>query len=132
MPAVVLLLNYIAEDPTKRLKLAGIRRYAAAAGWTVEPIERRRSKRADIPALLAEYAPVGCICDYDADPMDVSPALFGDVPIVFANRHDGRFDSSAGRVCGDTEAVAAMAFRELSAGTPVIRMMPNSFAIVEW
>ena len=52
MSAVVLLLNYIAEDPTKRLKLAGIRRYAAAAWWTVEPIERRRSKRADIPAGL--------------------------------------------------------------------------------
>lgn len=35
MQAVVLFLNDKPDDPTKRLKLAGVRRYAAAAGWNV-------------------------------------------------------------------------------------------------
>jgi LacI family transcriptional regulator len=112
------------EDPTKRQKLAGARRYAAAAGWTVVPIRFERSFAGNIPSLLAEYSPVGCICDDDATPMKVSPRLFGGIPIVFANRQDGRYDGIAGRVCDDTAAVAAAAFRELSSCNP------SSFAIV--
>ena len=124
MQATVLFLNMAEEDPTKRQKLAGARRYAAAAGWDVVPIRFERSFSGNIPSLLAEYSPVGCICDDDATPMKVSPRLFGGIPIVFANRQDGRYDGIAGRVCDDTAAVAAAAFRELSSCNP------SSFAIV--
>ena len=124
MQQTVLFLNMAEEAPTKRLKLAGARRYAAAAGWAVVPVKFDRSFSGNIPSLLAEYSPVGCICDDDATPMKVSPRLFGDIPIVFANRQDGRYDGIAGRVCDDTAAVAAAAFRELSSCNP------SSFAIV--
>ena len=124
MQQTVLFLNMAEEDPTKRLKLAGARRYAAAAGWAVVPVKFDRSFSGNIPSLLAEYSPVGCICDDDATPMNVSPRLFGGIPIVFANRQDGRYDRIAGRVCDDTAAVAAAAFRELSSCNP------SSFAIV--
>ena len=124
MQQTVLFLNMAEEDPTKRLKLAGARRYAAAAGWAVVPVKFDRSFSGNIPSLLAEYSPVGCICDDDATPMKVSPRLFGGIPIVFANRQDGRYDGIAGRVCDDTAAVAAAAFRELSSCNP------SSFAIV--
>ena len=124
MQQTVLFLNMAEEDPTKRQKLAGVRRYAAAAGWAVVPVKFDRSSSGNIPSLLAKYSPVGCICDDDATPMKVSPRLFGDIPIVFANRQDGRYDGIAGRVCDDTAAVAAAAFRELSSCNP------SSFAIV--
>ena len=124
MQQTVLFLNMAEEDPTKRQKLAGARRYAAAAGWVVVPVQFDRSSSGNIPSLLAEYSPVGCICDDDATPMNVSPRLFGGIPIVFANRQDGRYDGIAGRVCDDTAAVAAAAFRELSSCNP------SSFAIV--
>ncbi len=124
MQQTILFLNMAEEDPTKRLKLAGVRRYAAAAGWAVVPVKFDRSSSGNIPSLLAKYSPVGCICDDDATPMNVSPRLFGGIPIVFANRQDGRYDRIAGRVCDDTAAVAAAAFRELSSCNP------SSFAIV--
>ena len=73
MQRTVLFLNMAEEDPTKRQKLAGARRYAAAAGWAVVPITFERSFSRNIPSLLTEYSPVGCICDDDATPMKVSP-----------------------------------------------------------
>ncbi len=45
MQAAVLFLNHNEEDPTKRRKLAGIRRYADAMRWSVVPIVRAHSRR---------------------------------------------------------------------------------------
>ena len=124
MSATILFLNDKPDDPTKRLKLAGVRRYAAAAGWNVIPIRQGRSGPKSIPGLLAEYRPVGCICDEDCIPTRATPGLFGGVPVVFANAYGGRYGGAAARICVDNEAVAKAAFRELSAGNP------NAFAVV--
>ena len=124
MSATVLFLNDRADDPTKRPKLAGVRRYAAAAGWNVVPIKEELSGTRRIPRLLAAYRPVGCICDEDSTPTGATPRLFGSVPVVFANAYGRRHAADAGRICVDNEAVARAAFRELSAGNP------NAFAVV--
>ena len=124
MPAVVLFLNDRADDPTKRLKLAGVRRYAAAAGWNVVPIQQERSGRKSIPGLLAKYRPAGCICSEDDSPAGLSPRMFGEIPLVLANEHRRRYDALCGRVCVDNAAVARAAFRELSSGNP------EAFAVV--
>ena len=124
MQAVVLFLNDRADDPTKRLKLAGVRRYAAAAGWNVVPIPQERSGRKSIPDLLAKYRPAGCICSEDDSPAGLSPRLFGGIPLVLANEHRRRYDALCGRVCVDNAAVARAAFRELSSGNP------EAFAVV--
>ena len=52
MNPVVLFLNDTGKDPTKRLKLAGVRRYAAAAGWNVIAIPQEKSGSKSIPDLL--------------------------------------------------------------------------------
>ena len=124
MQAVVLFLNDRADDPTKRLKLAGVQRYAAAAGWNVVPIPQKRSGRKSIPDLLAKYHPAGCICSEDDSPSGLSPRLFGGIPLVLANEHRRRYDALCGRVCVDNAAVARAAFRELSSGNP------EAFAVV--
>ena len=124
MSETILFLNDRAEDPTKRLKLAGIRRYAAAAGWDVVSIKEELSGKRRIPRLLAAYCPVGCICDEDSIPTGATPRLFGSVPVVFANAYGRSRSADAVCVCVDNAAVARAAFRELSAGNP------ESFAVV--
>ena len=124
MSATILFLNDRADDPTKRLKLAGVRRYAAAAGWDVVPIPQKWSGRKSIPGLLAKYRPAGCICSEDDSPTGLSPRLFGGIPLVLANEHRRRYDALCGRVCVDNAAVARAAFRELSSGNP------EAFAVV--
>ena len=57
MQAVVLFLNDKPDDPTKRLKLAGVRRYAAAAGWKVVVADVAHSRAEDIPVLRSIPSP---------------------------------------------------------------------------
>ena len=128
----VLFLNYVDEDSTKRLKLAGVRRYAAAAQWHVVPVSYERSNRESIPRLLSHYSPIGCICDEDGTPKGFPPGLFGDIPVVFANSRSRRYDAIAGRICGDSEAVAAAAFRELSANVPAAYAVVGVPSNMEW
>ena len=118
MQAVVLFLNDKPDDPTKRLKLAGVRRYAAAAGWKVVPVLHDMSGPKSIPGLLAEHCPIGCIFDADGDPLPIAPRHFAGVPVVFANSAKRAFDRFAGRLCIDSEGVVRAAFRELSVGIP--------------
>ena len=128
----ILFLNYVDEDSTKRLKLAGIRRYAAAAQWQVVPVSHERSNRESIPELLSHYRPIGCICDEDATPKRFSPGLFGGIPVVFANSWSRRYDAIAGRICSDSEAIAAAAFRELSANVPAAYAVVGVPSNMEW
>ena len=132
MNPVVLFLNDTGKDPTKRLKLAGVRRYAAAAGWNVIAIPQEKSGSKSIPDLLVRYRPVGCICDEDSTPTRATPRLFGDVPVVFANGYGSRYDGRAGRICVDNEAVARAAFRELSAGNPKAFAVVGESSSPEW
>ena len=115
---IVLCLNADTEDPTKRPKIAGMRRYAAAVGWTIVPVERKRSRPERIPEVLATYRPIGCIYDEDGTPQRVKMRLFGDIPVVFANGIRTRYDSVADRVCGDSVAVVRVAYHELASCKP--------------
>lgn len=128
----ILFLNDRADDPTKRLKLAGVRRYAAAVGWDVVPIKEEMSGKKKIPHLLTVYHPAGCICDEDSTPTGATPRLFGSVPVVFANAYGSRHAAAAVRICVDNEAVARAAFRELSAGNPKAFAVVGESSSPEW
>ncbi len=132
MNPVVLFLNDTGKDPTKRLKLAGVRRYAAAAGWNVIAIPQEKSGSKSIPDLLGRYHPVGCVCDEDSTPTRATPRLFGDIPVIFANGYGNRYDGGACRICVDNEAVARAAFRELSAGNPKAFAVVGESSSPEW
>ena len=118
MSATILFLNDKPDDPTKRLKLAGVRRYAVAANWSIVPVLRARTGSESISRALAKYHPAGCIFDADGDPSDIAPRHFGTTPVVFANSNNRLFDGTAGRLWVDSEAVVRAAFRELSVGIP--------------
>ena len=118
MSATILFLNDKPDDPTKRLKLAGVRRYAVAANWSIVPVLRARTGPESISRTLAKYHPAGCIFDADGDPSDIAPRHFGTTPVVFANSNNRLFDGTACRLCVDSEAVVRAAFRELSVGIP--------------
>lgn len=105
-------------DPTKRRKLAGIRRYADAMRWSVVPIIRSHSRWRSIPALIKRLRPLGCIYDCDGAAENIPPSIFGNAPVVFANTKGASPDAVAARICVDDGAVAEAAFRELSAGQP--------------
>jgi LacI family transcriptional regulator len=122
---LVLCLNADVDDSTKRPKIVGMRRYAAAVGWTVVPIAQGLSHPRNIPELLSTYHPVGCIYDEDASQLPVQLRLFGDIPVVFANGNRTRYDAVADRVCVDSEAVARAAYRELAS------CKPTAFAVVD-
>ena len=128
----VLFLNDTGKDPTKRLKLAGVRRYAEAAGWSVIAIPQEKSGAKSISDLLVRYHPIGCICDEDSTPTRATPRLFGDVPVVFANGYGSLYGGPAGRICVDNAAVARAAFRELSAGNPEAFAVVGESSSPEW
>ncbi len=128
----VLFLNDTGKDPTKRLKLAGVRRYAEAAGWSVIAIPQEKSGAKSISDLLVRYRPIGCICDEDSTPTRATPRLFGDVPVVFANGYGSLYGGPAGRICVDNVAVARAAFRELSAGNPKAFAVVGESSSPEW
>ncbi len=132
MNPVILFLNDTGKDPTKRLKLAGVRRYAGAAGWSVIPIPQEKSGSKSIPDLLVRHRPVGCICDEDSTPTRATPRLFGNIPVVFANGYGSRYEGRACRICVDNEAVARAAFRELSAGNPKAFAVVGESSSPEW
>lgn len=131
MQETVLFLNMVEEDPTKRLKLAGARRYAAAAGWRLVPVKYGRSIREKLPELLAKYRPAGCICDEDATPTRFSPGMFCGIPVIFANAYGGGYGATI-RIGADNAAVARAAFRELAAGQPEAFAVVGDWQPLEW
>ncbi len=114
----VLYLNYREGDPTKRLKLAGVRRHAAAAGWNVVVADTAHSRAADMATLLAAAHPAGCVFDADGDPSGVQSRHFGRTPVVFAGGTGRGFGPKVRPVGVDNAAVVRAAFRELSVGIP--------------
>ncbi len=118
-PPRILYLASNPQNPSQRLKLAGMRRYAAALGWDVSSVAAEDSTPAKIPQLLAHFRPAGCIDDGVGRirPL-LPPRLFGDVPVVyigypkeFGIGHHSNFQF-------DPDAIAAAALRELSIGLP--------------
>lgn len=98
------------------MKLAGVRRYAEARGWEVVIVPRADSTPKRLPVLLARHRPVGCIIDCCGSEIPLKPYLFGRFPAVWLDVPSELLGSIAGFpcVCGDEEAVARTALRELS------------------
>jgi LacI family transcriptional regulator len=101
-----------------RRRLEGIRRYAATRGWRVETLEHGVATPDTLHEVLDTLRPVGCVAEcWDSD-RPLSPACFGNVPVVFFCPLDEPGWRGAPGVECDEAAVARMAFRELSSGNP--------------
>ena len=127
---VILYLGVLDGNFVQEMKLAGVRRYAAARGWEIVPVRKTLSTPKRLPSLLARHCPVGCIVECFGDDTALRPALFGRIPAVWldftpANADAGDFVGRP-RVSIDEEAVARAALREISANRA------ESIAVVEF
>ena len=124
----ILYLGAFQEGFVQNMKIAGIRRYAAARRWEVVAVPKSQSVPARIPAILRKYRPLGCVVEFfGGDRPFLKPSLFGSVPIVYLDMPGCVQKDIVGRaVAVDEESVARAAFRELSA------VRPESFAAVEF
>ncbi len=129
MQSVPTILYLCFSDiPVERMKLAGVRRYAATRGWEAVAVSLGDSQPERIPALLSRHRPVGCVIDCHGNESRLGPTLFRRVPAIWL---DAPEDAKAGTVGSpsismDEAAVARTALRELSAN------FPKSFATVEF
>ena len=125
--ATILYLDMIPGERIQEMTLAGIRRYAAAQGWNVAAVPVAESRPDGISAHLAAHRPVaGCIVECADGRRDLPPRLFGNIPVVYLHATPSFYGGHGMRVNSDNEAIAAAAFRELSAGHPA------AFAVVSF
>ena len=132
-PPRILYLNTAPGDRIQGMTLAGIRRYAAARGWTVEAVPSNESRPEDVPSLLAAHRPVvGCVVDCSDDSVSLPPRLFGAVPVVYLHPPPSLRRNRATFVATDNEAVARAAFRELSAARPPVFAVAGVIEGLSW
>ena len=129
----ILYLNTAAGDRIQAMTLAGIRRYAGALGWEVRSVPWQESRPEDIAPLLGAHRPVaGCVVECSDGNSHLPPRLFGRVPVVYLHATPTLYGGRIARVSADNEAVARVAFRELSAGRPAAYAVVGACWDVEW
>ena len=132
-PATILYLNTLPGERTHEMTLAGIRRYAAARGWEVGNVPKRGLGPKRLATLLAEHRPVaGCVVECPDDTLRLPPGLFGAVPVVYLHPPPALRDGRVACVTADNEAVARVAFRELSVGRPAAYAVVENAWKVDW
>ena len=102
---------------SQKLKLDGIRRFAALRGWEVATISRDDLRETGVGAVLARHRPVGCVVDGVENNVNLPPRLFRGVPVSYIGYMRGR-TGSLPNFHFNTEAIVERAFRELSAALP--------------
>ncbi len=123
-PGKILYINVFPDCRVEDMTLAGIRRYAAGRGWSVESAGPDAVASGKLASLLRTIRPVGCIVECSGDAPPLPRRLFGRVPVVFCNGLLLRRASRIVRVAVDDAAVAKAAFRELSG------VRPSMYAVV--
>ena len=117
MTPKVLYLSMVGKSPSHEGKLAGVRRYCASRGWEAVPVFREDVSIEALPSILQRHCPVGCVIDGVGRRFDLSPRLFGEVPVSYIGYSRGKTAHFPNFVF-DPAAIAEMALRELSSGKP--------------
>ena len=117
MTPKVLYLSVIEGSLSHEGKLAGVRRYCASRGWEAVPVPHEKVSPKTLPGILRLHRPVGCVVDGVGRPFDLSPRLFGAVPVSYIGYRRGKTGRFPNFIF-DAAAIAEMALRELSAGRP--------------
>lgn len=127
MSATILYIDTIPGDSIQETIFAGICRYAASRKWDAAAVPREDSRPEKIPTLLAAHQPLaGCIVECSDGRRDLPPRVFGGVPVVYLHAAPSLYGGYGMRLNSDNEAIAAAAFRELSAGCP------EAFAVISF
>ncbi len=116
-PPCILYLGGFSNNASQCLKLDGIRRWGAALGWETIMVERPDSTPENLPALLRQHHPTGCICEGSGHWVDLPPRLFGKIPVAYIE-YPPKVAGRAPNILVDDNAIARAAVQELSAGRP--------------
>ena len=93
-------------------KLSGVQDVAAKCGWFVQVVPKCPSAKL-LRALEDFWHPVGAIVECGGTAATVSPAIFGELPVVFFDHDPSCLPKNAFCVTHDSAATAQMAAREL-------------------
>lgn len=102
----------------QEMKLAGIRRFAAMAGWEVVPVAEAESRPQKLSALLKRFRPAGVIVECSAAHKDLSPKRFGPTPVVYLDCSRTLYGKESVRITHDGKATVKAVFRELASTRP--------------
>ncbi len=126
-----LYLNDKPRDRVQELTWSGICRYVAARGW--EAVAWHDARPEGLKAFLEAHRPVaGCVVECSDDNGTLPPRLFGRVPVVYLHAAPSFFGGRGARVTTDNDAIARLAFRELSAGRPAAYAFVGDYRGVFW
>ena len=130
----ILYLDFRPGVDVHRRKLDGIRRYADARGWTVATLTRDILEKDEsaLRAALSRFQPIGCIAEDSGLHRPLPPESFGKLPVVYLDPPEILPWRGAATVSCDNAAVAATAFRELSAGHPPAYAVVPFFLPHKW
>ena len=118
MAGTILYVDMWKGERIQEMKLAGIRRYAGACGWTVEICSERQSRPKPLKSILARLKPQGCIVEASAAHTDLPPRVFGKIPVVYLDGLRSLYGGRVPKVVHDGEATTRVAFKELASNHP--------------
>lgn len=114
----ILYLDMWIGERIQEMKLGGIRRFAAMAGWNVIPVSEEESRPLKLRAVLKRHRPDGVIVECSAAHTDLSPRRFGKTPVVYLDSSRSLYGSGVARSVHDYKLTLKTAVRELSANRP--------------
>ena len=117
-PPTILYVGFSPGNGICLKRLAGLRRYAATRGWKVETLDGAGCSPQTLRDALARLRPIGCAVQCSGLGFVLRPALFGRIPVVYFDASDRPGFRNVRRVECDNAAVARLAFKELSDGSP--------------
>ena len=121
----ILYVNFRPDAGIDKMRLAGLRRFAAGRGWRVETLDHEVCSPESLREALSRLRPVGCAVEAWDPHTALRPSLFGRVPVVYFSLPPNRAGWRGARLIEcDNALVARMAFRELSS------TKPSSYAVL--
>ena len=125
MAPTILYVNFRPDAGIDKLRLAGLRRFAAGRAWRVETLDHAVCSPESLRGALRRLRPVGCAAEAWDPHTALRPSLFGRVPVVYFSLPPNRAGwGRASMVECDNALVARMAFKELSS------TRPSSYAVL--
>lgn len=125
MAPTILYVNFRPDAGIDKLRLAGLRRFAAGRAWRVETLDHAVCSPESLRGALRRLRPVGCAAEAWDPHTALRPSLFGRVPVVYFSLPPNRAGwGRASMVECDNALVARMAFKELSS------TKPSSYAVL--
>lgn len=121
----VVLYFQSAGKANNDLRLAGVKEFAAKAGWHVQVVDGMPTRKS-LKALIDFWNPVGAIVECGGGNTEIDETVFEALPAVFLDRNPKTLSPRCFSVSHDSVATAMLAAKEL------LTTGYRNFAFVPW